>query len=425
MKKFNIISLSAYSLIMKSVGFLVGMLIAVVLARHLGPEEYGLYVFILAVVTTATIPIRLGLPKLLLRETAKNLRDGNLAVMFSIWRWAHLITFGSILSVLCVVILTIVLVPLEPRLQRGMLIGVLLIPMLSLMELRAGILQGLGKIIVAQLPDIVVRPILLLVLICVPVYLMGIRLSANVALSLQGIAMFIALMVGTSLLFYHRPVWVGGRQKLESKGALLWSALILGSVAGLQTLNANLDSLMLLALISPEAVGVYKAAALFTSVVPFGLHAVISVISHRLAEYSQGNRAQFQKLAQSSSRLVFLIALIPASVFFVAGPELLRFAFGDGFEGAAEALYILVIGQLVSAFFGPVGAILSMTGNEKVALRGVFLAASLNIILNSILIPVLGLIGAALATSTATICWNLLLWFEVRRRLHVNTIGTW
>lgn len=395
-----------------------------VLTRQLGPSGYGRYVFVMTFATTVSIPIRLGLPKLALRETAKSFRAGEIAQMHSIWRWAHLFMFCSVGAGAVVAIAASLLFPMESDFAIGMLIGCLLVPLISLGELRAAILRGLGKIILGQLPEGVIRPVLFLSIVAILIYVTGVPITANSALALQLLSSFVAFSIGALLLIWFRPKRSGERILLDNKRGLVWSALLLGSVSGFHTLNANLDSLMLRMMISDSAVGIYKAALLYSSLVGFGLQAVITIISPRIAQNANlEDRGSLQKLARESTKLIFALALAPAVVYFWFGSEMLEISFGEEFKQAEKALIVLTAGQLLSAFFGPVGAILSMTGHEKVALRAVFASSVLNVILNFALIPMFGLVGAAIATGSTTILWNFLLWFEVRRKLNVNTLA--
>lgn len=59
------------SIAIKVFGLGFSLLTAVVLARVLGPEQYGIYSYVLAIVSILAIPAMFGLPSLIVRETAK------------------------------------------------------------------------------------------------------------------------------------------------------------------------------------------------------------------------------------------------------------------------------------------------------------------------------------------------------------------
>ena len=72
------------------------------------------------------------------------------------------------------------------------------------------------------------------------------------------------------------------------------------------------------------------------------------------------------------------------------------------------ALILLSVGQIVSAFSGSTMIILNMTGREKIGRNILTITVILNIIINYILIPRYGIVGAAIATMSSTILWNLI-----------------
>jgi O-antigen/teichoic acid export membrane protein len=96
--------------------------------------------------------------------------------------------------------------------------------------------------------------------------------------------------------------------------------------------------------------------------------------------------------------------------------------FGVEFVAAYTPLMILLIGQFVNSATGAVWFLLNMTGHERETARGLAVSAVLNLMLNLLLTPPFGIIGAAVATTTALITWNVLLWWAVRKRLGINSL---
>ena len=70
-------------------------------------------------------------------------------------------------------------------------------------------------------------------------------------------------------------------------------------------------------------------------------------------------------------------------------------------------LVILAIGQLTNAFAGPVMNILNMTGYEKSARNTMMVIVVLNILMNYVLIPYYGPLGAAISTTSTMVGWNV------------------
>ena len=98
--------------------------------------------------------------------------------------------------------------------------------------------------------------------------------------------------------------------------------------------------------------------------------------------------------------------------------------FGSEFTRGAIALAILSAAQLVNAFTGPANSLLNMTGHEDDQLKAMTVGVAINAALNALLIPRWDIVGAAIATGTSLIVWNILLVRMVRNQLGLNATAS-
>jgi O-antigen/teichoic acid export membrane protein len=195
--------------------------------------------------------------------------------------------------------------------------------------------------------------------------------------------------------------------------------LLMGSMF---LVNSNADILMLGTLAGSEAAGLYKAASRGAELVVFSLMAVNVPLGPAMARlYAAGDTVLLQRTVTRWARMAFAPAAALAAMFVVWGAWFLGL-FGAGFvkDEAYTALVVLSAAQLINVGTGPVGLLLIMTKNERLAALGVSIAAISNIVLNALLIPHWGLPGAAVATAVSTVAWNIALVFLVFRRLNLN-----
>jgi O-antigen/teichoic acid export membrane protein len=68
-----------------------------------------------------------------------------------------------------------------------------------------------------------------------------------------------------------------------------------------------------------------------------------------------------------------------------------------------------------------VGALLNMTGHERDTMNGMIVAMVVNVGLNLVLAPLYGMAGAAAATATSVLVWNILLRKAVLKRLLIES----
>jgi len=107
-----------------------------------------------------------------------------------------------------------------------------------------------------------------------------------------------------------------------------------------------------------------------------------------------------------STLLMFLTSL-PVLIAILVFPSFLLGIFGEDFTAGKTALLILAFGQFFSTISGSVINILNMSNRQKTARNIIAICTFINVVLNLILIPIYGINGAAIATATSTILWNL------------------
>ena len=308
----------------------------------------------------------------------------------------------------------------------GRLIGAATLCLLPLPRVLSGALQGLGRVDLSQIPEHVIRPLLMLGLVGAiwaaaapgPIAVSTMLVIFAAALAFDG------LMSAVLLLRVH-PVRLRGvlrQQRNAPRRALTLSAVSFGAIASAHVVNANLDVVML-GLMRPQAdAGIYKAASVLSELVAFGLGAINAVILPQIASlHAKGDRAALQALVSRSAMWITAFALVSALGLVLAGSFILPLIFGAGYSGGYAALVILALGQFANAAFGPVALVLNMTGNENLTLIGLTLSILANAVLNAVLIPRFGIEGAAIATATTLLVWNLLLVVALKRRTGIGS----
>ncbi|QBQ56627.1 flippase [Nitrosococcus wardiae] len=416
------------SIAIKVANMLLGLALAIILARVLGPEGYGTYVYVFALISIMAIPAQFGLPKLVVRETAKAQVDKQWGLMRGVWRWASA-AVGVLSGGIAAIALGIIwlLADRFSELQLATFLwGVVLVPLITLGALRGAALQGLRRVVLGQLPEHILRPGLLILLILTIVWGGGgEQLTADKVMSLHVVAAGIAFIVGAWLLYSSRPAPLHAGPKPNYKlRTWLAAAWPLALVAGMQQVNTYTDIVMLGVFSTAEDVGVYRVAVQGAMLTVFGLQTVAMFVSPYFARlHIQGDYERLQRLVTMSARAAFLAAIFVISVFTVLGNEIICLLFGTNYIDAYMPLLILAFGQLINGLFGPVGILLNMTGHERYTARGVTIAAISNVILNLALIPTFGMNGAAVATVITLATWNVLLWRAVHSRLGINAIA--
>lgn len=168
------------------------------------------------------------------------------------------------------------------------------------------------------------------------------------------------------------------------------------------------DILMLGAFLNPAAVAIYSLATRVNNYLDIPVNAVAQVIYPKIAEVDwKKDKAQIIQLyEQSIGRLLLVILPMSLVVFLFAKPIILLLS-GGKYEAAAPILQILLIAGLIKPWGRLFGITLDAIGKPKMNFKMLIFSLLVNLIANFILIPLMGMKGAALATGLS-ICLTIL-----------------
>lgn len=383
---------------------------SLVYARALEPHGYGLYAYVIAWTAMLTIPAGLGLPAYLVREGAK--APASLRWLFK-WAGKRMIVSGLLSGILlaCAVFLP------QAAGARWLFVIASPLPLLNnLNTVQRSLLQAKGWIARAQWPMLIFGPALMLMALTALWLWRGSLDPVELVTAMTCTAL---VPLGINQIQLRRaasPASAGEPASVRVRAALpfMWLGM-------LYLLNNRTDLIMLGTLRGAHDAGIYAVAARAGELVTFFLLAANMVLAPRIARlHTEGDLARLQRLLSAATRRVFLLSAPLAVLFIVAAHPLLHYLYGAAYAEGAIALQILAGAQLVNVFAGSTGTVLNMTGHERLSMWGVGLSVLLNIALNAALIPFFGVQGAAMATATSLVAWNLLLWYWVRRHLHLR-----
>ncbi len=400
---------------------------AIILARKLGPEGYGIYAYAFALITLLSIPAQFGLPTLLVRNIATYQVRKQWGLIRGLLLQANQAVL--LLSLALVLIAGILAWAFAGHFNTDRLTtfvwALVLLPLIALGDLRGAALRGLCRVISGQLPEQFLRPGLFVVfLLVIPLFRANEGLTPSLAMALHALAAFTAFAAGAWLLFRALPVQTKTVTADYDTGTWMRSVLPLSFLAGMQIVNNQTDIVMLGIFTSAADVGVYRVAVQGANLVTFTLAAMNMVLGPNIARmYTAGEHEPLQHVVTWSSLVILFTAMPVAGAFIIFGKPILAMIFGEEYLRGHTALSILCLGQLINAGAGSVGLLLNMTGYERDTAVGVGVAAACNVILNLALIPLFGMEGAAAATAISLAVWNVILVRRVSQRIGIVSIG--
>jgi len=135
--------------------------------------------------------------------------------------------------------------------------------------------------------------------------------------------------------------------------------------------------------------------------------------------YAQQQLQQLQPLLTRVVRLSLLL-MLPVGMVIVFAREPLLGIFGTEFRSGGVLVVVLVIGRLLEVALGSGALVLTMTGNEALMARIFAITAVANIVLNLVLVPMFGALGAAAATLLSVVGAKLAFAVAAQRRCGVG-----
>jgi len=236
-------------------------------------------------------------------------------------------------------------------------------------------------------------------------------------------------------------------------GKLISSIAVFGVTGVAFQIFMRADIIILSTLMSMADVGLYSSASKLWEIclmLPLTFYVLNLPV---VAQGYQRSRGVVQQEVESYAKNLFVpVFLLFGFVFFFA-ESVLRFIYGPSFTSSLWLLRIFMLAYLIQSADMILGMICQASGHHKAAMHIAVLRAGVNVVLNIVLIPFMGLLGAALATlfaiSLSFIAFQIfvkrtlhqLRWFSVAAkpalicmltmlllfplRNHVNTIGLW
>jgi len=400
---------SSLVLALKVAGALAGYLFAFVALQRLGAAGYGYFELAFTVLSIASVVAKWGLDGLMIREvparssleaqhfirqamTASLLGSALLALgLWTVAPWiaAYYGGFTSLWRSVALVLPAWTLMQVWSEAQRAqhryLLFGVL----------QSSVLLGTVALAMLALPwlDRVERVLL-------------------------GLLAATLILVGRGWLALRRV-------ELRSLWTLRAPATAMFLTGTLFMVMTWTDTLMIGYFLEPEVVGGYRVAFKIGTLITFAQFAVNASLGPRISElWTRGRRDELQSEVRRVTLLNAAVSLPAFAGIMLLAPWLLSF-FSPDLVPYAGLLRVLALGQVVNALCGPVMYLLNLTGHEQSARRTMTVAVLVNAVANLALIPWLGVVGAAWATSASMVLWNVWATVAVYRKTGIRTLFFW
>ena len=403
-KTFSLLRNASFVVLSELLKPFLSFFFIVFLARSVGVEGVGDYTVILTYVSLFEVLATLGLASLIVRQVAVAPEEAGKYLR-------GVLHIGVVSSLICSVVLLIVLGYLEyPEIITvGIQILCASLIFVVLAQLMQALLEGmqymgLRSILVAA--EVVLRVILGILALWSGYGVLGV---------VWAIVLTRLLIFGVTLLVLTRafPVTVTSELDLPFLYDLLRQGVTFLSIILVSIAYWSLDVLMLSAMKGSSDVGIYSSAFRIMDILKnlsFGY--IVALFPVMSQSYVQ-SKSSFAHSCAMSIKYLFIVTFPAALGIAVLSERIIALVYGPDFIAAAITLKILIW----TACFFPVMLVFSRalmaSGNQKADLWANVFALVVNVLLNLLLIPKYGYIGAAAATVLSIILFLLIQYLAV------------
>ena len=376
----------------------------ILLARFLGPAAFGLYALGWTILRISSLLIPLGLDKGIIHFGSKFhrerpflfnnvLRQSLLISLFSGFVW------GSFVYVLAPWLASVVFK--EPSLASILRLFAYAVPTVAVMKVCVAATQVSQRMKYSVLAEDLGQPIIGLLLFLLFWWAGWHLRGAVIATVLSFVAALLLAFLFVRHLFTIR--WRRDGDDIFPARQLLAFSLPAAMTGVFINLIIWSDRLFIGYYLPAFDVGIYQAISQSSVLFVIILSGFNAIFAPMIADlYHKGEMARLEELFRVTTKWGLYVSLPLFLVICIAPRELLWVLFGEEYVVGVAPLLILSAGQLVNLGSGAVGYMLIMTGHQNRWFVSTIVAFVANFVLNAVLIPLWGNVGAATATAVAT-----------------------
>jgi len=377
----------------------IGFLLRIFFGDYLGASGLGLYSLALIIYTMVTLIGALGIPSATVKYVAEYKEKLDKLDSFITCSIINTLIFGLI-SGLILYLLSgpIALFFHKPELAILLQILSFGIPFFILINTITRLFNGLRKMGFYSI-SLVIRSSFILIFSVLLIFMdMGV-IGAVIAIVIAEILTTIIVTILSLRLFSFKLV----EYKKETRTLLTFGVqLILAD--GAYFLDTNIDTMIVGYFLTSSSVGIYSIVIMFASLLFIIPGAIAQVTYPLLSElYAKKLKDAMQTTIKKSTRYAFAVTSVLGLGLILFSSDLITLLLPPVFQQAVIPLSIIVFALMLYVPFTSIGSTWNAVGKPHITFILGFTFVAINAAINIGLVPIYGILGAAIATSTTYI----------------------
>lgn len=394
-----------------------------ILANYLGAKDFGIYTFVMTLVTLFLIPCQSGLPQLIVRELSKYFvnaqDDGNSVVC-----WAKKINIRLALSSIILVFVCSNLIPIYEHYKYTLLSGFFVLPLIGQISINSAVLRAYRKLILGQSLDSLVYPLFMTLSLLV-LLVFSVDLTPELALVSRFIAALITLIVSIYFVSNIKYQHSFKSTEVSNNATNNWLVQVIPfSISeGMRVIQGNYIGLVVGIFLTASSLGIYKVASVILLFLNLPYTIISSIGSPNIsALYYDGDYKNLELILKKYTAMMVVSTTLLVSPFVFFGEYIFVTAFGSDFAVSSNIFLIMAIPSCILTTLGPTAILLNMCGQEKKVTKISIYSLLFLIIISCPLLYFFGLEGAAYSY-VLSIIFNRLFLYMVAENAYSFRIG--
>lgn len=378
----------------KVVTLLGGLFVGILVARYLGPEQYGLMSYVISYVSLFQIFASFGMEGIEVREMSKDGVDVNLIL-------------GTVFRIkLILAIITVILVIGTAFIFESDSFTVLLIVIYSFSIIlnRFSVIRSYFTAIVWN--EYIVKTEISRTILGAIIKIVLLLCKASLWTFVVASVFDILLLSAGYVLVYQTKIasmalWKYDRNIAKYFFKQSFPLMLSGAAV---VIYQRIDQVMIGNMIDKESVGQFSVAARFVEVLIFVPTIIAQTITPVLVKlWNQSDKNLYKQRVQLFMNVTIWGCLLLVLFVFIFSDKLIIYTFGREYIPAITLLQVMVFKTFGIALAATSGQIIVIEELQKYAVIRNMLGCFTCIGLNLLMIPILGVIGAAYVSIIATI----------------------
>lgn len=372
----------------KVVNIACGLLVGILVARYLGPENFGLMNYVISYVTLFSVLAAFGLDSIEIRELSK---PG--AVIETIMGSAFAIRLFFAAITILLILVTLVLFESD-RFTFAMVMVYSLMLIFSALN----VIRNYFTAII--LNEYVVKTEISRTLIGAGIKVLLLLNRCSLAWFIMASTIDFVLVGGGYLYSYrkHGGAITAWRLNFAAAKMLIRESfpMLLSGTAVI--IYQKIDAVMIRNMMDNASVGQFSVASRITELAVFVPAVIAQTVTPLLVQAHQENPGRYYEKRQQFMDIMVWSAVAMALVMSVTAAPAIRILYGAKYLSAIPALQIMAWKAVFMALFASSGQIIIIENLQRYAVMRNMVGCTVSVLLNLLLIPVWGIAGSAVAT---------------------------